>query len=157
MDRTPRRSAGRWCNLSADFDQRFYYTGNETQNVWGYRFGVLINDKYKLGLGGYYMNKTAGIADHAGLNAGSTMAVAQRQLYLGTLFYEPFLMRRRLWEASIVLEAGYGKMANRMVNTADSSKTSRQTTAVLPAGAGLSLSFKPPALQHLRFLQWIGH
>ncbi len=42
---------------TTDFDQRFYYTNGEKQNVWGYRVGVLVNDKYKLGLGGYYMNR----------------------------------------------------------------------------------------------------
>jgi hypothetical protein len=142
---------------SADFDQRFYYTGAEKQNIWGYRLGVQVHEKYKVGLGAYYMNKTTGLADHTSLTANSTGLVAmQRQLYLGTVYYEPYLLRRRLWEASVVVEAGYGALVNRMVDIADSSKHSVHKTAMVPAGAGVSISFKPPAVHNMYFLQWIG-
>jgi hypothetical protein len=142
---------------SADFDQRFYYTSAEKQNVWGYRMGVQVNEHYKLGLGAYYMNKKYSLAGHedvAGYRVAQT--ITQRQLYLGTVYYEPFLLRRRLWEASLVMETGYGKMVNCFTDNADSSRYSKSSTALIPAGAGLSLSFKPPALRNLFFLQWIG-
>ena len=94
---------------TTDFDQRFYYVPGDEQNVWGYRIGVLINDQYKLGIGGYYMNEksdaTVPPSPIARTSAGTQ--TNHHQLYIGTIYYEPFLLRRNLWELSIVFESGY--------------------------------------------------
>ncbi|MEO5684126.1 MAG: hypothetical protein ABIQ88_15895 [Chitinophagaceae bacterium] len=143
---------------TTDFDQRFYYTAGERQNVWGYRIGAIINDKYKLGIGGYYMNRKQELgvpATTLSRTAAAPLSIRQ-QLYLGTVYYEPYLMRRKYWETSVVFETGYG----RTVSTADvqeDGKTSTKTNALLlPLGAGLSVNFKLPALFHIQCFRWIG-
>ena len=143
---------------TTDFDQRFYYTSTETQNVWGYRLGVLINDKYKLGIGGYYMNKkTDQVSGYDVLNRNTANAVSvQNTFYLGTVYYEPYLLRRRLWETSLVFETGYGRIAQYTTDKTDNSNSNKSNTAMVPAGAGLSINFKPPALFNLECFRWIG-
>lgn len=143
---------------TTDFDQRFYYTNGERQNVWGYRAGVLVNDKYKLGLGGYYMNLTADIEQDPPQNGRTlpTVTTYHKRLYLGTLYYEPFLLRRKLWETSLVFETGYGRTVNYAEDKSDQQPINKNNAALVPAGAGLSLNFKPPVLFNLRCLRWIG-
>src|SRR5882757_262218 len=95
---------------TADFDQRFYYIQNRRANVWGYRGGVLIKDKYKLGIGGYYMNEavTPAADPHRAVSRTSNDNNHRQRLYLGTIYYEPYIIRRELWETSVVFETGYG-------------------------------------------------
>ena len=41
---------------TANLDQRFSLIGsNKDVNIWGYRIGVLVNDKFKVGIGGYFV------------------------------------------------------------------------------------------------------
>ena len=143
---------------TTDFDQRFYYVTGETQNVWGYRAGVLINNRFKVGIGGYYMNKSTDIdAQSASLSGISgTGYTLHQKLYLGTIYYEPLLVRRKLWETSLVFETGYGRIVH--YNMVDSmSKTSGESNSIMiPAGAGLSLNLKLPAIFHLQGFRWVG-
>lgn len=143
---------------STDFDQRFYYSNGEKQNVWGYRIGVLVNEKFKLGLGGYYMNRSTDQVPVASQLARSIPVTNRfhKTLYLGTLYYEPFLLRRRLWEASLVFETGYGRTINYIEDKNDQAPIDKHNSVLVPAGAGLSLNFKPPVLFHLRCFRWIG-
>ena len=143
---------------TTDFDQRFYHVNGEKQNVWGYRIGILVNEKYKLGLGGYYMNRTTDLQPEA-TQYGRTTAAAiafNKKLYLGTVYYEPFLLRRSLWETSLVFETGYGRTVNYTEDKNDSRPVNKNNAALVPVGAGLSLNFKPPVLFNLRCFRWIG-
>lgn len=139
---------------TTDFDQRFYYVPGERQNVWGYRAGVLINDKYKLGIGGYYMNLHAS----QGAPSGTTNdAVAiNKKLYLGTVYYEPYLMRRTLWETSLVFETGYGRTVNTAVDKTGIIAPEKQNSLLIPAGVGLSVNLKLPPLFHVQAFRWVG-
>lgn len=143
---------------TTDFDQRFYYVNGEQQNVWGYRMGVLINEKYKLGIGGYYMNRKTDMKVTASpLNRTTATAITfHKELYLGTVYYEPYLLRKRLWEASLVFETGYGRTVNYTEEKNEHSPIDKNNAALVPAGAGLSLNFKPPVLFNLRCFRWIG-
>ena len=143
---------------TTDFDQRFYYTPGEIQNVWGYRAGVLINDKYKLGIGGYYMNKTSDQdVPTNSLSRTTTDAYSlHKKLYLGTVYYEPYLMRRKLWETSLVFETGYGRTATYSVDEKSNQVLNKNNALIIPAGAGLSVNLKLPALFHVQFFRWIG-
>ncbi len=143
---------------TTDFDQRFYYVPGERQNVWGYRVGALINDRYKLGIGGYYMNQHSDQAAETTpvTRTSSNSLGVQKQLYLGTIYYEPYLMRRNLWETSIVFETGYGRTVNTTTDKTDNSTTSKQNSILIPAGAGLSVNLKLPALFHIECLRWVG-
>ena len=143
---------------TTDFDQRFYYTPGETQNVWGYRVGALINDKYKLGIGGYYMNKTIDMGTTTNtLSRTSTDAYTlHKKLYLGTVYYEPFLLRRNLWETSLVFETGYGRTANESFDKTANISSATNNAMIIPIGAGLSVNLKLPALFRVPFFRWIG-
>jgi len=143
---------------TTDFDQRFYYTPGETQNVWGYRIGALINDKYKLGIGGYYMNKTdlVGIPSSSLTRTAADPYIQNKKLYLGTVYYEPYLLRRNLWETSLVFETGYGRTAHSKVDEKDYQTIQSKNALFIPLGAGLSVNLKLPALFHLQCFRWIG-
>jgi hypothetical protein len=142
---------------TTDFDQRFYYVPGETQNVWGYRAGVLIHDKYKLGIGGYYMNeqKNLGVAANTLTRTTSDPTSVNKQLYLGTIYYEPYLMRRNLWETSVVFEAGYGRTVNASVDKTTNG-TQKLNALIIPAGIGLSVNLKLPPLFHIQCFRWVG-
>ena len=143
---------------TTDFDQRFYYTPGDVQNVWGYRLGVLINDKYKLGIGGYYMNETDAVGQPVTPMTRTTMTAAtlHKQLYLGTVYYEPYLLRRTFWESSLVFETGYGRTVNYSVDKTDYSTFGKINGVIVPVGAGLSVNLKLPALFDIKCFRWIG-
>lgn len=142
---------------TTDFDQRFYYLPAETQNVWGYRVGALINEKYKVGIGGYYMNKSTTVLVNVGTPGYTADEFSiSKKLYLGTVYYEPYLLRRNLWEASLVFETGYGRAVNNTTDNTLNKTVDETNTLLIPAGAGLSLNFKLPALFHLQGFRWLG-
>jgi len=142
---------------TTDFDQRFYYLPAETQNVWGYRVGAFINDKYKIGIGGYYMNKSNTVISAIAFSGtGADEFTINKKLYLGTIYYEPYLLRRGLWEASLVFETGYGRAVNYSMDNTLNKMTAESNTLLIPAGAGLSINFKLPALFHLQEFRWVG-
>jgi hypothetical protein len=143
---------------TTDFDQRFYYVPGERQNVWGYRVGVLINDKYKLGIGGYYMNQSSdeGLESNPLTRTSSDPLSVNKQLYLGTIYYEPYLMRRTLWETSLVFETGYGRTVNTSVDKTDNSTVEKQNALFIPAGIGFSVNLKLPALFQMQCFRWVG-
>jgi hypothetical protein len=141
---------------AGDFDQRFSFLESQPVNIWGYRIGVFVNDKYKVGIGGYFLEQT--VTGEQRLRRNAILKYQQdRKLYFGTIYYEPFLLRKRLYETSLVFEAGYGKVS------LDSTKTirNRQTTVsekqnFVPIGMGVSVNFKIPDMKHLHFLTYIG-
>jgi hypothetical protein len=143
---------------TTDFDQRFYYVPGERQNVWGYRAGVLINNKFKLGIGGYYMNmnKDLGVASNDISRTSSDPLLINKKLYLGTIYYEPYLIRKNLWESSLVFETGYGRTVNSSIDKTNKNILQNQNALFIPAGIGLSFNLKLPALFHLQCFRWIG-
>ena len=143
---------------TTDFDQRFYYTSGGCQNVWGYRGGILINDKYKLGIGGYFMNQYTeeGIAATDFTRTTTDQVVVHKELFLGTIYYEPYLLRRNLWETSLVVETGYGRTVNTVTSKSGNGAADRQNTLLIPAGIGLSVNIKLPAFFKLQCFRWIG-
>jgi len=143
---------------TADFDQRFYYIQNRRANVWGYRVGVLIKDKYKLGIGGYYMNEAVTpVADpHLAVSRTSSDYNHRQRLYLGTVYYEPYITRREYWESSVVFEAGYGRSVNLSTDAVTGEVADKQNKAFVPAGIGLSVSLKLPPLFGWVPMHWLG-
>ncbi len=136
-----------------DFDQRFYYVNQQKLNVWGYRAGILFHDKYKAGVGIYYMSNNS-----TGNNAGGLMdgtSLNQRH-YIGTIYWEPFLTRKKYWECSVVHEIGYGHVVNSLRATTNKSVINQQKGFVVPAGVGLSLNLKPPAILGFKPIRWVG-
>lgn len=145
---------------NTDFDQRFSFIDKESVNIWGYRVGVIVNDKYKVGIGGYFLNQDTTVVKTDAL--GRPTSKLQRKLYFGTIYYEPYLFQRELVEMSLVFELGYGRAildsANRRRNG------NRPATVVnvedkqdfIPAGAGISFNFKAPDIKGLHFLTYIG-
>src|ERR1700756_13846 len=68
-----------------DFDQRFSFIRGAQVNIWGERAGVLINDKFKAGFGGYWLAqklKSVSLLDPQ----GNPLYYARRNLYFGTAY-----------------------------------------------------------------------
>ena len=145
---------------TTDYDQRFSVLEKQDVNIWGYRIGVVVNDKFKVGIGGYYLNQDTTILK---INAsGKPTSKLQRKLYFGTIYYEPFIFRKQLVEMSLVFEIGYGRA---VLDSINSIKNRNRTTSLInieekqdfvPAGVGISFNFKVPDIKHLHFLTYIG-
>ncbi|HTL82776.1 MAG TPA: hypothetical protein VL651_13780 [Bacteroidia bacterium] len=137
-----------------DFDQRFSFIRKKEVNIWGARAGVLINDKFKVGIGAYFLkDKLKSIAIDSG---GAPLYHATRDLYFGTLYYEYFLFRFKFVEFSIPLEAGGGKSVFLVYDNATGVQVNRTVKFFLPTGAGLSLSFKLPPIGKFKPTRWFG-
>lgn len=145
---------------TTDYDQRFSVLEKQDVSIWGYRIGVVVNDKFKTGIGGYYLNQDTTILKTNAL--GKPTSKLKRTLYFGTIYYEPFLFRKRLVEMSLVFEIGYGRA---VLDTTKRVRIGpRQATEVsiqdkqdfVPAGMGISFNFKVPEIKHFHFLTYIG-
>ena len=145
---------------TTDFDQRFSFLDKQDVNIWGYRIGVVVNDKFKVGIGGYFLNQDTTIVKTDAL--GRPTSKLQRKLYFGTIYYEPFLFRKEVVEMSLVFEIGYGRA---ILDSANSKRNgTRPATIVytedkqdfIPAGVGISFNFKAPEIKGLHFLTYIG-
>jgi hypothetical protein len=139
---------------TTDFDQRFSFIRNKSVNIWGQRAGILLNDHLKVGLGAYYMNDTKMMSRRFG--TGNSNRYLKQSLLFGTAYIEPFLLRRKYWELSIPFELGYGQASSKIYETSNDLFLRSNSKPFLPAGVGLSLSFKLPALPHFKPLSWIG-
>jgi hypothetical protein len=153
---------------TGDFDQRFSFIGsnNKDINIWGYRIGLLINDRYKVGIGGYTFTTNF---DTLKATYRTTTSVSQvnQTLYYGTMYFEPYLIRRRVWEMSMVMEIGYGNAkidstSFRKFKTSkgkDTSSAVNQTTnrePFVPIGIGLSFNLIIPDKKGWHFLTYFG-
>lgn len=140
---------------TGDFDQRFSFLENQPVNIWGYRIGVMVNDKFKTGIGGYFLQQN--LEGERKLRRGTLYYEQNRKLYFGTVFYEPFLIRKKLYETSVVLEAGYGKVhLDSLKKFGNNELTKSETQTFIPTGLGLSVNLKIPEIKHLHFLTYIG-
>lgn len=136
---------------AGDFDQRFSFVENQPVSIWGYRVGVLVNDKYKTGIGGYFLDQNK--SGELKLRRGTLYYEQQRKMYFGTIYFEPFLIRKKMWESSLVFELGYGRVtldSLKKVRNTQTTITEKQT--FVPAGMGVSLNLKLPEIKHLHFL-----
>ncbi|MDI9366339.1 MAG: hypothetical protein QM541_15385 [Flavobacterium sp.] len=145
---------------TTDFDQRFSFINKEDVNIWGYRVGVIVNDKFKVGIGGYFLNQDTTIVRTD--RFGNPTSKLQRKLYFGTVYYEPYLFRKPLVEMSLVFEIGYGKA---VLDSANSKRNGNRPPTIVsvedkqdfvPAGAGISFNFKVPDIKGLHFLTYVG-
>ncbi|MBI3511341.1 MAG: hypothetical protein HY064_11810 [Bacteroidetes bacterium] len=137
-----------------DFDQRFSFIRKKEVNIWGARAGVLINDKFKVGFGAYFLkDKLKSIAVDS---SGQSAYHANRYLYFGTAYFERFLFRFKFVEFSIPVEVGGGKSVFLVYSNATSEQLARTVKFFLPTGAGLSLSFKLPPIGRFKPTRWIG-
>ncbi len=145
---------------TTDFDQRFSFIDKEDVNIWGYRVGVVVNDKFKVGIGGYTLKQDTTIVKTDAL--GRPTSKLQRKLYFGTVYYEPFLFRKKLVEMSMVFELGYGRA---VLDSANSKRNGNRPATIVnvedkqdfvPAGVGISFNFKIPDIKGLHFLTYIG-
>ena len=157
---------------TGDFDQRFSVFGsNKNVNIWGYRIGVLVNDKIKVGIGGYFVksdydtniyktrNQTQNFTQKSQIN---------QTIYYGTMYLEPYLIRKKHWELSMLFEAGLGnvtidsfsltkKYANsggRLLSTDSTIKTGKES--IVPIGMGFTLNLIIPDMKGLHFLTYLG-
>jgi hypothetical protein len=137
-----------------DFDQRFSYIRNKEVNIWGERVGLLINEKFKIGIGGYYLSDK--LSGRKTINTESTQNYINRKLIFGTAYFEPFLYRKKIWELSIPFELGVGKSINKLYTISDNTYLGSRSKLFIPTGVGVSLSLKAPKIKHLVPLSWVG-
>lgn len=140
---------------AGDFDQRFSFIDNKGVSIWGYRLGVAVNEKYKVGIGGYFLKQElAGIKTDA---SGVPINQLTKNVYYGTIYYEPFLFRRKRWEMSMVFELGYGKALLDSTNKIRGRFLSKSEEQIfVPAGMGYSVNFIIPDIKGLHFLTYLG-
>ncbi|MEN9686276.1 MAG: hypothetical protein RLZZ28_2062 [Bacteroidota bacterium] len=140
--------------LVAQLDRRFSRLDEEQVHVWGLRTGVQVNNKYKLGIGAYFVHQD--LATENDVETGLNNAV-KKNTYIGTVFFEPFLLRKKMLEISLLFEAGYG---NSMVDSSHFVKgnlvTDRRNRIFIPAGLGLSANFITPDIKGLHLLSYFG-
>lgn len=137
-----------------DFDQRFSFIKNTPVNIWGYRIGVMVHQKYKVGVGGYFLNDRVD-SKHTD-TLGTPYFTYDRKLYFITGYYEPFLIRRRYWESSVVAEIGIGKNEETLLHTTDNYQLHEPNKYFIPAGLGLSLNLKCPVIFGFTPTSWFG-
>lgn len=138
---------------STDFDQRFSLIHQKQVNIWGQKLGVILNQKYKVGLGAYYMNDK-NIQRKSELYSPETYL--KWKLEFGMAYFEPFLIRRKYFDISLPFELGYGKSILHHYNINSNNLLKTEYRDFLPAGVGLSLFLKPPAFFHFQPFTWIG-
>jgi hypothetical protein len=142
-----------------DFDQRFYFTKDWRQNIWGYRGGIVINQKYKVGIGAYYENDKQAFLPNSSLAQSfkcTEVFNLQQKLVMASVYYEPFLYRAELWETSIVSELAYGQVKQAYVFTTNSKLSFENKGKVIPFGIGWSVNLKGPILPKFKPISWIG-
>ncbi len=159
---------------TGDFDQRFSFIGtnNKDVNIWGYRIGLLVNDRYKVGIGGYtfkanFDSKRDSVRLRTGNVTRTVTSVSQvsQTIYFGTMYFEPYLIRRRRWEMSLLMELGYGSAtidstnSNKVYvgrNITTSNNTSTIKEPFVPIGMGLSFNLIIPDKKGWHFLTYFG-
>jgi hypothetical protein len=156
---------------TGDFDQRFSFIGtnNKDINIWGYRIGLLVNDRYKVGIGGYTFNANFDSKrDSVRLRTTTVTNISQvsQTIYFGTMYFEPYLIRRRRWEMSLLMEMGYGTATIDSTNsnkvytgtrlTGTANKTSTRKEPFVPIGMGLSFNLIIPDKKGWHFLTYFG-
>jgi hypothetical protein len=142
------------CKPAFDFDQRFSFITKREVNIWGVRAGLLVNEKFKVGIGTYYSNGK--LESYTIDSTGSTSYNGKRNLYFGTVYFEPFIFRFRFIEFSVPFELGAGKSVFRVYNDINGNQVSRIANYFIPTGAGLSLSLKLPPIGRFKPTRWFG-
>jgi hypothetical protein len=137
-----------------DFDQRFSFITHKEVNIWGARAGVLVNEKFKAGIGTYFSNGK--LEDFTVDSSGPKIYDGKRNLYFGTIYFEPFIFRFRYVEFSVPFEMGAGKSVFRVYESPGEIQVSRTANYFIPTGAGLSLSFKLPPIGRFKPTRWFG-
>jgi hypothetical protein len=139
---------------TTDFDQRFsFFIGSEV-NIWGQRIGILINEKVKAGVGGYFLkDKLKGDKLY---NTSVPDFYVERNLRFGTVYFEPFLLRKNFWELSVPFEIGFGKTDLKDYSVKTNALIASGVKYFFPTGVGLSLSLKLPPGDRYKPLRWIG-
>jgi hypothetical protein len=140
---------------TTDFDQRFSFIRSQSVNIWGQRGGILLNDWLKLGVGGYYMDDTR-LNSNRPSNGAAETHYSKTSLIFGTAYIEPFLLRRKYWELSVPVEAGYGKADSKVYAETGDISLRASSRNFVPTGAGLSLSLKFPPIGRFLPTSWVG-
>ena len=138
---------------SFDFDQRFSFILNKPVNIWGERAGLLINESFKTGIGVYFLSNS--LKFNKVDQNGNPFYFAHRDVYFGTYYIEPFLIRKEYWELSVPFEIGFGESFFKVYN-GNNIFLGEDDKFFFPAGVGLSGSVKFPAVRGFKPLRWIG-
>lgn len=156
--------------FTASTDQRFYFF-EDTRNdngrrvpvsVYGVRAGFLyptrrrheaggLRAAFKAGAGFYFVNQTL---NRPGLLPNTSESV-KRYLRIATLYFEPYLYRKKAIEVSLPLEIGYGHSRYELIS--DQTREGEIARGVfIPAGVGISASYQFPVLFGIRPIHWFG-
>lgn len=136
-----------------DIDQRFSFIHNSPVNILGARAGIVVNENLKVGFGGYFLSNK--LRSKTIDQSGTPFYFAKRDVYYGTFYFEPFLLRREYWELSIPLEIGFGRSYFKVYN-GNNIFLGQDVKDFFPTGAGLSLSVKLPGFFGLKAFRWFG-
>ena len=139
---------------TTDFDQRFSFFAGSKVNIWGQKAGILINEELKVGIGGYFLkDKLKGDKLY---NSTTPDFYVKRNIQFGTVYIEPFLVRRSWWELSMPFEMGFGKTVLKDYALKNDSLIASGKKFFFPTGVGLSLSLKLPPGDRFKPFRWVG-
>lgn len=157
---------------SFNLDHRFSLIGsNKEVNIWGYRFGVTINDKYRVGFGGYNVNINFDKSTDSlrtSTNNFTKVGQVNQRINFGTVYITPYLISKKLWKLGILFEAGYGQVIidsfSVVKRYSSTGKTLLQTDTknntgkepIIPIGMGLTLNFIFPDIKGFHPLSYLG-
>jgi hypothetical protein len=139
---------------TTDFDQRFSFIRGSQVSIWGQKVGILINEKIKVGVGGYFLkDKLQGARLY---NSSTPNFYVERNLQYGNIYIEPFLFRKSWWELSIPFEAGFGETHLHDYAVSNDVLIASGVKLFFPTGVGLSLSLKLPPGENWKPFRWVG-
>ncbi len=139
---------------TTDFDQRFSFIKKNEVNIWGQKVGVLINEKIKIGVGGYFLKDK--LKSNKIYNNSKPEFYVNRNIEFGTAYIEPFLFRKNYWELSVPFEMGFGKTTLKDYLVSNDVLVGHGVKYFFPTGIGLSLSLKLPVGKTYKPFRWIG-
>jgi hypothetical protein len=95
--------------------------------------------------------------------AGTNTTQVNQELTFGTIFFEPFLFRKKRWEMSTVFELGYGQtridsntIIRRTGNRTTTSTFTQTKEHFVPIGIGLSVNLIIPDKKGWHWLTYFG-
>ncbi len=134
-----------------NLDQRNSFIRNQSININGLQFGVLVNEKHVFGIGGYIITLSSQQKVKTKLDKNVSLNRTLNMDY-GTFFYQYVALDKRYWEIDLQAELGIGEYNYKYYTINPDGSNNKFVTekkaGILVGGVGPLLAFKPT--------KWIG-
>ncbi|WP_345244440.1 hypothetical protein [Nibrella saemangeumensis] len=148
-------------SLTAGLDRRFLFLKDTKDleglkmpiRVNGARVGLWLNNRHQVGIGYSFIRQP--LRQHNLLEEPISFSAGLRRLNFFMIYYEPFLVRNDRWDVSLPVDIGWGTSRYEFA-TESVRGTLVKTGNFIPAGIGISVTAKLPALPKFKALHWLG-